>query len=38
MWPGNDRERSRVEAAEAFGGEILIADEDLGSSAVTRPR
>lgn len=29
FWPGNDRERSRAEAAEAFGGEILIAHEDL---------
>jgi ribonuclease BN (tRNA processing enzyme) len=28
FWPGNDRDRSRAEAAEAFSGEILIADED----------
>jgi ribonuclease BN (tRNA processing enzyme) len=27
FWPGNDRERSRAAAAEAFSGEILIADE-----------
>ncbi len=27
FWPGNDRERSRAAAAEAFPGEILIADE-----------
>jgi ribonuclease BN (tRNA processing enzyme) len=27
FWPGNDRDRSRAEAAEAFSGEILIADE-----------
>ena len=27
FWPGNDRERSRAEAAEAFGGELLLADE-----------
>jgi hypothetical protein len=27
FWPGNDRERSRSAAAEAFSGEILVADE-----------
>jgi ribonuclease BN (tRNA processing enzyme) len=27
FWPGNDRERSRNAAAEAFSGEIFIADE-----------
>ncbi len=27
FWPGNDRDRSRAAAAEAFPGEILIADE-----------
>jgi ribonuclease BN (tRNA processing enzyme) len=27
FWPGNDRDRSRTAAAEAFPGEILIADE-----------
>ena len=27
FWPGNDRDRSRTAAAEAFSGEILIADE-----------
>ena len=27
FWPGNDRDRSRAEAAEAFGGEILLAEE-----------
>jgi ribonuclease BN (tRNA processing enzyme) len=27
FWPGNDRNRSRAAAAEAFAGEILIADE-----------
>lgn len=27
FWPGNDRERSRAAAAEAFSGEIVIADE-----------
>jgi ribonuclease BN (tRNA processing enzyme) len=27
FWPGNDRDRSRAQAAEAFGGEILLADE-----------
>jgi len=27
FWPGNDRERSRAAAAEAFAGEILLADE-----------
>lgn len=29
FWPGNDRERSRADAAEAFTGEILLADEGL---------
>lgn len=29
FWPDNDRQRARAEAAEAFTGEILIADEDL---------
>jgi ribonuclease BN (tRNA processing enzyme) len=28
FWPGNDRERSRAAAAEAFSGEVLIADEN----------
>ena len=27
FWPGNDRERSRADAAETFAGEILLADE-----------
>jgi ribonuclease BN (tRNA processing enzyme) len=27
FWPGNDRDRSRAAAAEAFSGEVLIADE-----------
>ncbi len=27
FWPGNDRERARADAAAAFPGEILIADE-----------
>jgi ribonuclease BN (tRNA processing enzyme) len=27
FWPGNDRDRSRADAAEAFAGEVLIADE-----------
>lgn len=27
FWPGNDRDRSRAAAAEAFEGEILVADE-----------
>jgi ribonuclease BN (tRNA processing enzyme) len=27
FWPGNDREASRAEAAQEFGGEILLADE-----------
>ena len=27
FWPGNDRDGSRAAAAEAFAGEILIADE-----------
>lgn len=29
FWPGNDRERSRAEAAAEFSGEILLADEGL---------
>lgn len=29
FWPGNDRERTRADAAEAFTGEILLADEGL---------
>jgi ribonuclease BN (tRNA processing enzyme) len=29
FWPGNDRERSRAEAAESFTGELLLADEGL---------
>jgi len=29
FWPGNDREKSRSEAAAEFGGEILLADEGL---------
>ena len=29
FWPGNDRERSRSEAGEAFGAGVLIADEGL---------
>jgi len=29
FWPGNDRERSRAEAAVAFAGEVLVADEGL---------
>ncbi len=29
FWPGNDRERSRAEAAEVFGGEVLLGDEGL---------
>ncbi len=28
FWPGNDRDRARAAAAEAFSGEILVADED----------
>jgi ribonuclease BN (tRNA processing enzyme) len=27
FWPGNDRDRSREEAAEVFAGEVLIANE-----------
>jgi ribonuclease BN (tRNA processing enzyme) len=27
FWPGNDRDRSRADAAEAFHGEILLADD-----------
>lgn len=29
FWPGNDRERSRTDAAEVFDGEVLLADEGL---------
>jgi ribonuclease BN (tRNA processing enzyme) len=29
FWPGNDREKSRSEAAAVFSGEILLADEGL---------
>lgn len=29
FWPGNDREQARADAARAFDGEILIADEGL---------
>lgn len=29
FWPGNDRQASRAAAAAEFGGEILIADENL---------
>ena len=29
FWPGNDREASRAEAAEVFGGEVLVAEEGL---------
>jgi ribonuclease BN (tRNA processing enzyme) len=36
FWPGNDRERSRAEAAEVFGGEVLLADEGL--EVVLTPR
>jgi ribonuclease BN (tRNA processing enzyme) len=27
FWPGNDRQASKADAAESFGGEILLADE-----------
>jgi hypothetical protein len=27
FWPGNDRDRSRADAAEGFQGDILLADE-----------
>jgi ribonuclease BN (tRNA processing enzyme) len=27
FWPGNDRERAHADPAEAFSGEILLADE-----------
>jgi hypothetical protein len=27
FWPGNDRERSRHDAAESFAGAVLLADE-----------
>lgn len=29
FWPGNDREASRAAAADAFPGEILLAEEDM---------
>jgi hypothetical protein len=29
FWPGNDREKSRAWARETFGGEVLLADENL---------
>ncbi|HEY3946691.1 MAG TPA: MBL fold metallo-hydrolase [Solirubrobacteraceae bacterium] len=29
FWPANDRERTRADAADAFTGEILLADEGL---------
>lgn len=29
FWPGNDRGRSRADAAERFTGEILLAEEGL---------
>lgn len=29
FWPGNDRERSRADAAEHFAGEIALADEGM---------
>jgi ribonuclease BN (tRNA processing enzyme) len=29
FWPDNDRQASRADAAAAFGGQVLIADEDL---------
>jgi ribonuclease BN (tRNA processing enzyme) len=29
FWPGNDRERARADAGEAFAGEIFLADEGL---------
>ncbi|SDK66573.1 Ribonuclease BN, tRNA processing enzyme [Actinopolyspora mzabensis] len=29
FWPGNDRERSRREAAECFSGDVVLADEEL---------
>src|SRR5699024_12159354 len=29
FWPGNDRERSRADAAQHFTGEILLAGEGL---------
>lgn len=29
FWPGNDRERSRAEAARDFAGDILLAEEGL---------
>ena len=42
FWPGNDRERARREAAAAFGGEVLLADEGtevpLGEGGATRAR
>ncbi|MEJ7629038.1 MAG: MBL fold metallo-hydrolase [Nocardioidaceae bacterium] len=29
FWPGNNRERSRADAQEAFAGEVLLAEEGL---------
>jgi len=29
VWPGNDREETRTDAAEAYDGEILLAEEGL---------
>jgi len=29
FWPGNDREQSRADAASAYGGVVLLADEGL---------
>jgi ribonuclease BN (tRNA processing enzyme) len=29
FWPDNDRQAARAEAEAAFGGEVLIAEEDL---------
>lgn len=38
FWPGNDRERSRAEAAEHYSGEILLADEGLRLDVGARRR
>jgi ribonuclease BN (tRNA processing enzyme) len=37
FWPGNDRDRARAAAAEAFSGEILIADEGAVIDLPRRP-
>jgi ribonuclease BN (tRNA processing enzyme) len=39
FWPDNDRERSRQAAAEAFAGEVLLADEgtEVPLQGPTRP-